>query len=559
VNWSPWKFRLAELGVQSAPTTPDAELAGLLASDPEEPQLQQLARLRRDIIATLDQWLTVQSPVDAAELNNAERAMADANAAIEGWRASTGGVLENLFGRLSDFSSSLPVPESVGPERARATALRVLSAEYERCVGLLNRNAEDAARIEALDQNIGRAQTRAAVLDKQIAGHAMDTGALAQALAGILPHVHSENCPVCERDFSETSSDALLAHVSNRITALTESAGRLQALTRERAEAARTLAEAERERGGIAVRQLTAVARDEMKSRRARLEELQGARADIAPAVAVGERLISTAAVASRRLNDLRSFDQRANTIRASTTQFAQDLGLDPVSEAESLEAALQRFQMNVGEREATLSARQATRRDALIDLRERQRLSARRTAVVSAIAETDGRVQRLKTAKEKADERIAQARELRRRARLARTNIVRRVFNDSLNAVWRDLFVRLAPDEPFVPAFALPEVQGGPVEAVLETLYRAGGKGGNPRAMLSAGNLNTAALTLFLALHLSVTSVLPWLVIDDPVQTCRVWMRSISLSLQRCCGRFQSNTDVKPLSLCTRSRCSTI
>ena len=37
---------------------------------------------------------------------------------------------------------------------------------------------------------------------------------------------------------------------------------------------------------------------------------------------------------------------------------------------------------------------------------------------------------------------------------------------------------------------------------------------------MLSAGNLNTAALTLFLALHLSVEPRFPWLVLDDPVQT---------------------------------------
>jgi DNA repair protein SbcC/Rad50 len=37
---------------------------------------------------------------------------------------------------------------------------------------------------------------------------------------------------------------------------------------------------------------------------------------------------------------------------------------------------------------------------------------------------------------------------------------------------------------------------------------------------MLSAGNLNTAALTLFLALHLSVKPMLPFLVIDDPVQS---------------------------------------
>jgi DNA repair protein SbcC/Rad50 len=85
---------------------------------------------------------------------------------------------------------------------------------------------------------------------------------------------------------------------------------------------------------------------------------------------------------------------------------------------------------------------------------------------------------------------------------------------------IWRDLFVRLAPEEPFVPAFALPQASDRSVEAVLETIYRSREKGGNPRAMLSAGNLNTAALTLFLALHLSVTVQLPWLVIDDPVQS---------------------------------------
>jgi DNA repair protein SbcC/Rad50 len=43
---------------------------------------------------------------------------------------------------------------------------------------------------------------------------------------------------------------------------------------------------------------------------------------------------------------------------------------------------------------------------------------------------------------------------------------------------------------------------------------------GGTPGSMLSSGNLNTAALTLFLALHFSVSSRLPWLVLDDPVQS---------------------------------------
>ena len=106
------------------------------------------------------------------------------------------------------------------------------------------------------------------------------------------------------------------------------------------------------------------------------------------------------------------------------------------------------------------------------------------------------------------------------REVRETKSSIVRRVFDESLNKVWRDLFVRLAPDEPFVPAFALPNLGSGPAEVMLETIYWSGGKGGNPRAMLSSANLNTAALTFFLALHLSVKPTLPWLVIDDPVQS---------------------------------------
>jgi exonuclease SbcC len=37
---------------------------------------------------------------------------------------------------------------------------------------------------------------------------------------------------------------------------------------------------------------------------------------------------------------------------------------------------------------------------------------------------------------------------------------------------------------------------------------------------MLSAGNLNTAALSLFIALHLAVEPVIPCLVFDDPIQS---------------------------------------
>jgi exonuclease SbcC len=85
---------------------------------------------------------------------------------------------------------------------------------------------------------------------------------------------------------------------------------------------------------------------------------------------------------------------------------------------------------------------------------------------------------------------------------------------------LWRDLFVRLAPNEQFVPAFEIPSESTQRLQPKLITIHRSGGAGGTPGAMLSTGNLNTAALTLFIALHLTVATQLPWLILDDPVQS---------------------------------------
>ena len=90
----------------------------------------------------------------------------------------------------------------------------------------------------------------------------------------------------------------------------------------------------------------------------------------------------------------------------------------------------------------------------------------------------------------------------------------------ESLNAVWRSVFTRLAPREPFVPVFGIPRTNRNSLELSIETVHTSGEPGGAPQMMLSAGNLNTAALSLFVALHLSVEPIVPCLVFDDPIQS---------------------------------------
>jgi exonuclease SbcC len=195
-------------------------------------------------------------------------------------------------------------------------------------------------------------------------------------------------------------------------------------------------------------------------------------------------------------------------------------LGMPPPEPDAPLGATVASLVAEIEQQEQLETELKSNRLLALDDLEQIARLRTRLEAAARTLSEATTTLDRLRVCKAESERRIEVARELAGRARAFRTEKVRQVFNDELNSVWRELFIRLAPDEPFVPAFALPETTAGPVEAVLETHYRSGGMGGNPRAMLSAGNLNTAALTLFLALHLSVRPVLPWLIIDDPVQS---------------------------------------
>ena len=514
------RARLFVMGLPEQTDIRSPQASSKLQSEASEPALQRLAKIRRDIGAGIDQWSSVQSGVTGQERDEAEARSKIADESLQRWRDGNGKQLESVFSAMAAYFSDLPSPSSTRPAHARSVASETVSAELKRCSSVVARDVEDAKQLAALDEGIGKLRSRIAALDEQIAKHAAAAGSLAEALNSVLPHVYSEKCPVCSRDFGEVSDKPLSEHLASQISALTASAGRLQALSKERVEGSTSLATAERSRGLIAGRLLTDGARNELKTRVASLSEFQVALQQFEPVVIEGEKCLYEANEASKSLNALRMKDQKATTIRAAAQTFAVELSLQPLGESEPLVEALQRFRRHVSQTEDALTAKELARREANASLKQLDVLEGQRQSLAKAIADHERRLASISQLKLVADRRITQAKELSRRARGQRTAIVRRVFNESLNAIWRDLFVRLAPDEPFVPAFALPESDGGAVEAVLETLYRSGAQGGNPRAMLSAGNLNTAALTLFLALHLSVKPALPWLLIDDPVQS---------------------------------------
>jgi exonuclease SbcC len=204
----------------------------------EERRLSELARIQRRLEAARDEWQSIAISTAAEQRQRLEIQAAATREHAERWKASSGRELEAVVDELANLFPDLPSPAATDPEFARTTGLRAVVKEYERVVALFAQDEADTHRLGELDQDLARAQSRATILDQQIASLATNAGELARALASIAPHIHTEDCPVCGRNFKEVSERPLAAHVSARIATLTENAGRLQALSQEKASTA---------------------------------------------------------------------------------------------------------------------------------------------------------------------------------------------------------------------------------------------------------------------------------------------------------------------------------
>lgn len=128
-----------------------------------------MLRIRRDIVAVTDQWISVQSGVTPQEREAAETSLKTANEASERWRSITAQQMESLFSEITVLFSDLPSPSSTRPGHARAVALQVVSTELKRCGAVLSRDTEDTKQLSSLNEDVARARSRVAVLEEQIA------------------------------------------------------------------------------------------------------------------------------------------------------------------------------------------------------------------------------------------------------------------------------------------------------------------------------------------------------------------------------------------------------
>lgn len=511
------------LNVEAAVAQPtESELAALearLSPDGSEDDLARLAN-QAERLSDLRYHLTQLPDIPEA----AETLVSDAVAARQReteWRQGAG---QRVADTLDEAATLLGLPTVWPTQDPGASLIRLsttiadtLAREQE----LLEADNARSVHVRQLTADLEAARADLAESDAALASLTVNWDGLVEALVAVVPHISGEECPVCGRDFSEVSDEPLVDHANKLISEYSQAAARVQQVAAGRSAAQSKIASIELERGDVAQRLWSSDARSEVEARLRALRDLQARLENLHTTAVEGSALIREASDLDDRVRDVQSYEPIQHEVRSRIgDEWALAFGA-ATPPPDSSAAAMATLENAVSERLRQMQAHVYRRSELRSALEELRQLYAEQVEAEERLATEKSILGAARATLSKATTRMKDARAIAAAAAQTRAAIVATVFNGSLNKTWHDLFIRLAPDEPYVPSFGVPTTDRRLTEVQLETVHRFGGvPGGSPGAMLSAGNLNTAALTLFLALHLSVEPTVSCLVLDDPVQS---------------------------------------
>jgi exonuclease SbcC len=502
---------------QVTPATLDVIMSELQSEGDEKQYDEALDRQRA--LGSIRRQVAFAEEQSVQPISRAEADAAAARTAFAKWESVNGAQIEKLRSNVSELLPSLKLSSDLfGLEKE---AMELLQREHQQLMGRAKQARRDLRRTVEAQRELDAARQQVSTIEAEISQISADAGVLASALSELSSYIKSDVCPVCERDFDELHTGSLNEHVQRRIVHLSSSAARLLTLGKSRGESQQTVGRLEIELETLSGREIASEILVAIDRRSAlvgsTIIELQR----MVPAIAEGAALRAHDVAFRRAASDLQARSSVVMDARATVSEFAVLVGAEGIGPEEGFEAAIARLELVLRQQAERLSNRLTLRRKGL-QLVESIRSDIKRKSEAELMLETDTKeLKRATKALQNAHALRNQGQAVRDTVDGVRSSIIRRIFNDQLNRVWRDLFVRLAPSEPFVPAFRIPEAETRQLQPKLITVHRdTGEQGGTPGAMLSAGNLNTAALTLFIALHLSVSKVLPWLILDDPVQS---------------------------------------
>lgn len=493
-----------------------AGIEGRLAQNADEEAIAPLVDQRRSLESLRRGLVDSSGAVEEASLVEAHRAT---SAALERWLVEHGPAFDTLSMRIGDILPDLSAAPSDTKSWQEAVTTQI--AEAQRQAGQRSSLANaDAVRKSALAAELEVARTNLSTIDAEIALISDNAGSLAEILAEVSGVIDSDICPVCDRNYAEVQDGMLIDHVHAKVTRLSGSAERLLALGRNRSTQQEQIERLVREEAALVARETTPEAVADLARRASELNTVAAELTRLATAIGMRIEVFAEETKARRALNEHQARSRSRAATAATLGTIAVAIDAPPPDPMRPMIEIIGDLEAAIDDKLTEVRSRDEARRTIRDNLAQAQMQIARRRDADSALAR-DRSAQGLHEAALKRADRIrSDGQTIKGAVEAVRAQIISRAFNERLNRLWRDLFIRLAPTEPFVPAFHIPTEPTRQLKPKLVTLHRAGGAGGTPGAMLSAGNLNTAALTLFVALHMTVQPQLPWLILDDPVQS---------------------------------------
>ena len=474
---------------------------------------RHLASIRRELATATATALAAPGIVSTNQTQTVEPG------AFDRWEEEHGAEYQALRTCIGTLMSDVSLPADI--EAFAKAALKQLVARSQEAGTRRDKAKKDAERLATARQELDVARERLRTIDDEVAGIPTTSGGLASILSELTSFIDDDVCPVCDRNYAEMQHGSLADHVHSKVRSLSGSAQRLLDLGRTRTEAQASIEKLEREIVALEQGVVDARGLAELDRSAAELESTRAALAEMQEILAEGSKLRSTEVASQRAVSEAQSRSVVLTAARQTLSEFAMTIAGSPITDGEDLTAAGERLQVQLDTEMTGVDARIAARRTGSQAIAQIRTLQVRADAISKTISDHDEALKKVKAAAQRAQKVRNQGTSIRDAVDAIRSGIIRREFNDRLNRLWRDLFVRLAHSEPFIPAFRIPDAGTQRIQPRLVTEHRDGGAaGGTPGAMLSAGNLNTAALTLFLSLHLSVPKTLPWLILDDPVQS---------------------------------------
>ena len=496
-------------------------------SEHSEAETALLLTAQREYSALLDDLRRVTAGMGSQTLLDDSRVV-DARAELLRVQLETSDAQQSLAQhRVRIDAAVMQSGEDFGPDFSQLpdlAYLEVLEDAVQRRLSevraLLQSVKADKERLSVLENEVIR-------LDERIAGlqepPQTDAGRIEKASAVLLMALElvSEDdiCPVCSRDFAEVHQGGLRSRITQQIAELQAANEEAVKRSKEYQSAVvqrRVLGiELERLRSGVQGRtdETVLVGRIERLEQTVfGLNEASDSRATVGTRlaeIAAAQALVDGLDRTKARLLDTRSSLLR---IQESAGLVASGDGTTLTDLAVGIQVALEARLQPLNDRHERLlvirEALQALETD-LAQVKDAEKQAKRADSALSDALRRLKEVDRI----EQIGRRLAEA------SSRTRADALRNAIESDLNEVWRDLFTRLVPTEPFTPELSSPSVERRKLS--ISAMVRATGvKPMDSQATLSAGNLNTAALCLFLALNMVEAPSLPVIVLDDPIQS---------------------------------------